>query len=157
MTPKGRGYKVTPPRVLELVQKAVAEKSQYAVAKETGLSLSVIQGLLKGNREPSTSTLTKLSNYFNVPLPLLRGDEVIHEIKSGISITKPISTYMIEKQNEDIKEFEEILHEYEVYVQEYLNHLPKEIWNTHGVNLVKYVIRKSEDESITIKDFLWWP
>lgn len=75
MTPKKGGYKVTPPRVVELLQKAVIEKSQYAVAKETGLALSVIQGLLKGNREPSTGTLLKLADYFMVSVQYLRGDD----------------------------------------------------------------------------------
>ena len=71
---KKEGYKVTPARVVELLQKAVSEKSQYAVAKETGLALSVIQGLLKGDREPSTGTLSKLGSYFNASVSWLRGE-----------------------------------------------------------------------------------
>lgn len=53
---------------------AVAKESQYAVAKKTGLALSLIQGLLKGDREPTTGTLKKLSVYFGVSVADLRGE-----------------------------------------------------------------------------------
>lgn len=71
---RGKGTGVTPPRVRELVTDAVAKESQYAVAKKTGLALSLIQGLLKGDREPTTSTLQKLSDYFGVSVLELRGE-----------------------------------------------------------------------------------
>jgi len=74
MTPKGRGYGVTPVEVVTRLKEAVSNKSQYAVAKESGLALSVIQGLLKGDREPSSSTLNKLSIYLCVPVWKLRGE-----------------------------------------------------------------------------------
>jgi transcriptional regulator with XRE-family HTH domain len=74
MTPKGRGYGVTPVEVVSRLKEAVSNKSQYAVAKESGLALSVIQGLLKGDREPSSSTLNKLSIYLCVPVWKLRGE-----------------------------------------------------------------------------------
>lgn len=126
MAPKGRGYKVTPPRVLELLRKAVEEKSQYAVAKETGLSLSVIQGLLKGNREPSTSTLTKLSNYFNIPLDLLRDDNLIKKSSPGISTIKP-GAEIFEKQIAD--QLEEGYKKYGGILRSFFNTIPLHEWD----------------------------
>jgi len=71
---KGKGSGVTPGRVQELLAEAVKAESQYALAKRTGLALSVIQGILKGGREPTTGTLTKLSTYFGIPVHELRGE-----------------------------------------------------------------------------------
>lgn len=73
---KGKGSGVTPGRVQELLSEAVKAESQYAVAKKSGLALSVIQGILKGGREPTTGTLTKLSSYFGVPVHELRGEAI---------------------------------------------------------------------------------
>lgn len=71
---KGKGSGTTPQRVQALLAEAVAAESQYAVAKKTGLALSVIQAILKGGREPTTGTLTKLSAFFGVPVHELRGE-----------------------------------------------------------------------------------
>jgi len=70
----GKGSGKTPGQLKVLLTKAVAAESQYAVAKKTGLALSVIQRFLKGDREPSTATLEKLSAFLNVPVHELRGE-----------------------------------------------------------------------------------
>lgn len=79
---KGKGSGKTPEKLRVLLTEAVQAESQYAVAKKTGLALSAIQRLLKGDREPSTATLQKLSAFLKVPVHELRGeagpwDEVI--------------------------------------------------------------------------------
>ncbi len=81
----GKGSGKTPGQLKVLLTKAVAAESQYAVAKKTGLALSVIQRFLKGDREPSTATLEKLSAFLNVPVHELRGepspwDEVLNRL-----------------------------------------------------------------------------
>lgn len=75
----GKGLGITPERVKLLVTEAVKAESQYAVAKKTGLALSVIQAILKGDREPSTGTLQKLSLFFGIPVHELRGENKIWE------------------------------------------------------------------------------
>lgn len=70
----GKGSGKTPGQLKVLLTKAVSAESQYAVAKKTGLALSVIQRFLKGDREPSTATLEKLSAFLNVPVHELRGE-----------------------------------------------------------------------------------
>lgn len=70
----GKGSGKTPEKLKLLLREAVAAESQYAVAKKTGLALSAVQRLLKGDREPSTSTLEKLSAFLNVPVHELRGE-----------------------------------------------------------------------------------
>lgn len=70
---KGRGGGVTPPRIVELLKKAVAEKSQSAVARESGLTLLTVQRYLKGIGEPTGETLRKLEEYFEVPFWWLSG------------------------------------------------------------------------------------
>ncbi len=72
---KGRGGGETPERVVELIKEAVAKKSQSAVARESGLALLTVQRYLKGVGEPSLETLQKLSDYFGVSVPWLRGDD----------------------------------------------------------------------------------
>lgn len=71
---KGRGGGKTPERVVELLGRAVAEKSQSAIARETGLTLLTVQRYIKGIGEPTTKTLQKLSDYFKVSVPWLRGE-----------------------------------------------------------------------------------
>lgn len=72
MLDKGGGK--TPPMVVELLTKAVAEKSQSAVARETGLTLLTVQRYLKGIGEPRDKNLKRLSDYFGVSVAVLRGD-----------------------------------------------------------------------------------
>lgn len=78
---KGRGGGKTPKRVTELLKKAVAEKSQSAVARESGLVLLTVQRYLKGLGEPTNESMQKLSKYFDVSVAWLRG-EIIGEYDS---------------------------------------------------------------------------
>jgi len=81
----GKGSGKTPGQLKVLLTKAVAAESQYAVAKKTGLALSVIQRFLKGDREPSTATLEKLSAFLNVPIHELRGEPTPwYEVLNGL-------------------------------------------------------------------------
>jgi transcriptional regulator with XRE-family HTH domain len=72
---KGRGGGKTPERLVELLKKAVGEKSQSAVSKETGLGLATINSYLNGIGEPTTKTLQKLADYFDVSIAELRGED----------------------------------------------------------------------------------
>lgn len=69
---KGGGK--TPPMVVELLKSEVAKKSQSAVARETGLTLLTVQRYLKGIGEPRGKNLKRLSDYFGVSVPFLRGE-----------------------------------------------------------------------------------
>lgn len=71
---RGRGGSLTPLRVVELLNGVIAEKGQSTVEKETGLSHSMISRYKRGIGEPSTATLEKLADYFDVPALWLRGD-----------------------------------------------------------------------------------
>jgi transcriptional regulator with XRE-family HTH domain len=70
----GRGRGKTPELVVELLKEAVARKSQYAVAKETGLGLAVINRYLRGIGEPTAKTMEILADYFGKPVSVLRGE-----------------------------------------------------------------------------------
>jgi len=72
---KGRGGGRTPQSLVELLIKAVEEKSQSAVSKETGLGLATINSYLKGIGEPTTATLEKLAAYFGKSVAELRGED----------------------------------------------------------------------------------
>lgn len=72
---KGRGGGKTPERITDLLKKAVAEKSQSAVARESGLALLTVQRYLKGIGEPTEATIQKLSDYFGVTVGWLRGSD----------------------------------------------------------------------------------
>ena len=142
MAPKGRGYKVTPPLVLELLKKAVAEKSQYAVAKDSGLALSVIQGLLKGNREPSTSTLYKLEQYFNLPADTLRmgSDRIAYFVENSNSFNEVKNKFHDER-------LEEAKRQYGILAQEVFDKIRLE-----GVDLFECafndIVKKAQLESL---------
>ena len=115
---KGKGSGTTPQRVQALLAEAVKAESQYAVAKKTGLALSVIQGILKGGREPTTGTLTKLSAFFGVPVHELRGEiaplgvgldalpeeyrALVKEVIAKLSDKKSNSNVVIKKDVKDI-------------------------------------------------------
>jgi len=71
---KDKGGGKTPPMVVELLTKAVSEKSQSAVARETGLTLLTVQRYLKGVGEPRDKNLKRLSDYFGVSVSELRGE-----------------------------------------------------------------------------------
>lgn len=70
---KGRGGGRTPERLVELLNKAVKEISQSAVARETGITQSAVHRYMKGIGEPSQATLEKLADYFGVTPEWLRG------------------------------------------------------------------------------------
>jgi transcriptional regulator with XRE-family HTH domain len=70
---RGRGGSITHPMVVELLQKAIAEKGQSTVEKETGLSHSMISRYKRGIGEPSSATLEKLAGYFGKSVAWLRG------------------------------------------------------------------------------------
>lgn len=59
------GCGITPPRVVELLTKAVAETSILAVSRATGLGLAAVGRYLKGVGEPTDATLQRLADYFN--------------------------------------------------------------------------------------------
>ena len=90
MATKGRGGGRTPERLVELLNKAVKEISQSAVARETGITQSAVHRYMKGIGEPSQATLEKLAAYFGVSVPWLRGEEdpvgVIAEIREALGV-----------------------------------------------------------------------
>jgi transcriptional regulator with XRE-family HTH domain len=53
----------------------VVEKSQSAVARESGFALLTIQRYLNGIGESTLGNLRKLADYFDVFVPWLRGDD----------------------------------------------------------------------------------
>jgi transcriptional regulator with XRE-family HTH domain len=71
---KGRGSGKTPAMMVALLKKAVVEKSQYAVSKETGIGLAAIYRYLRGVGEPTTRTLQRLADYLGVSVSVLRGE-----------------------------------------------------------------------------------
>ena len=93
MATKGRGGGRTPERLVELLNKAVKEISQSAVARETGITQSAVHRYMKGIGEPSQATLEKLAAYFGVSVPWLRGEEdpvgihqVVDEIREALGV-----------------------------------------------------------------------
>jgi transcriptional regulator with XRE-family HTH domain len=68
------GRSVTYPRVVELLSKRVSEIGQRAVARESGITLKAVQRYIGGESEPTLASLEKLSKYFNVLIPWLRGE-----------------------------------------------------------------------------------
>lgn len=86
--PRGRGYGVTPKNIVDKLKgKIDGGKTLYAIATESGIAYSGIYGLSKGNREPSSSTLQKLSDYFEVSVAWLRGEEISNTEPVHLSIT----------------------------------------------------------------------
>jgi len=87
----------TPPMVVELLKKAVAEKSQSAVARETGLTLLSVQEYLKGIAEPREKNLKKLADYFGVSVSVLRGDGLASEKAlfdaTGLKFSEDVSAF----------------------------------------------------------------
>ena len=88
MATKGRGGGKTPERAVELLNKAVKEISQSAVAREIGITQSAVHRYMKGIGEPSQATLEKLADYFGVSVPWLRGEEdpVVDEIREALGV-----------------------------------------------------------------------
>lgn len=74
MAARPAGGGVTPERVVKLLREEVAKTSQAATARATGLTLRGVQNYLKGIGEPTTATLQKLADYFEVSVAWLRGE-----------------------------------------------------------------------------------
>lgn len=86
----------TPPMVVELLKKAVAEKSQSAVARETGLTLLSVQEYLKGIAEPREKNLKRMADYFGVSVSVLRGEGLVTEktfFDLGFEFNKDVSAF----------------------------------------------------------------
>lgn len=79
MVARGRGGGKTPERLMLLLQEEVKKTSQAATARATGLTLDTVQRYIKGIGEPTTATLQKLSNYFEMPVERLRYDDDEYE------------------------------------------------------------------------------
>lgn len=77
MVAKGRGGGKTPSRLVELINKAIEEKSLRTIARETGLGIAPISRYSKGASEPTLATLKKLSEYFERPVEWLRGEDYV--------------------------------------------------------------------------------
>lgn len=81
----GRGGGETPKRVVELLKKQVAETSQAAVSRETGLGLATINDYLKGKGEPTLKTLERLADFFDVTVDFLRGKDT-YELPAALKL-----------------------------------------------------------------------
>ncbi|ABK98741.1 helix-turn-helix domain-containing protein [Pelobacter propionicus] len=77
---KGSGSGKTPERLVEYINKAIAEKGQKALEIEVGLSTSMISRYKRGIGEPTASTLQKFADYFGVSVWELRGDDFSLEL-----------------------------------------------------------------------------
>lgn len=86
MSPRNKGGGKTPDNVVKLLKDEVARTSQAATARATGLTLKGIQNYLKGIGEPTTATLQKLADYFDVSVEELRGEIVELTLKNGTKI-----------------------------------------------------------------------
>lgn len=100
MAAKGRGGGKTPERIVEGLNKVIAEKSVRRVSKETGIAISAISRYTQGVGEPTTATLEKLATYFGVSVAWLRGDLLATEggmldfnkVNSGRFLLKDLKT-----------------------------------------------------------------
>lgn len=110
---KGGGSGKTPKKIVELLSKAVAEKGQSAVARESGLTQSAVHRYLSGIGEPSSSTLSKLAEYFKVNVSVLRGDFDY----------KAFRAEMKERMDAELAEHYK---KYGLIAQEFLNQVPRD-------------------------------
>jgi len=67
----------TYPRVVGLLKREFEEKkvTKYAFCKKTGINPTSVDRYLCGISEPTYASLQKLSEYFNVSIPWLRGED----------------------------------------------------------------------------------
>lgn len=84
-----RGSGITPARVVELLQEAVAETSILQVSKDTGLGLAAISRYLKGQGEPTSATLEKIASAYDVNIDWLRGS--LWARREGGSLFDPLA------------------------------------------------------------------
>lgn len=114
---KGRGAGKTPAKVVELINAAIAEKSLRSISKATGLGLAALSRYAQGVGEPTQATLSKLADYFNVPVDLLRDDVRVHK-------------YMdLSRDEYKAKKAEELENGYKKYggvVKEFIEKIPSE-------------------------------
>lgn len=127
MAAQGRGGGVTPSRVVELLKQEVAESSQAATARKTGLTLQTVQRYIKGIGEPSNATLKKLADYFNVGVWQLREtenekderiDEEIDELDTFLNLVELYHLASSDRHKKTLCGFIEgsILHDVHVYL-----------------------------------------
>ncbi|HEY3307917.1 MAG TPA: helix-turn-helix transcriptional regulator [Desulfuromonadaceae bacterium] len=121
---KGGGSGKTPERVVELLKKAVAEKGQSAVARESGLTQSAVHRYLSGIGEPSTSTLDKLASYFKVQRLWLTGDD------EYLEYLERQGRYHDEWEKEEREQMEAVHDKYRSIVEEFREKIPFEEWKS---------------------------
>jgi len=73
----------TYPRVVGLLKREFEEKkvTKYAFCKKTGINPTSVDRYLCGISEPTYASLQKLSEYFKVSIPWLRGEDGSDEAK----------------------------------------------------------------------------
>lgn len=70
---KGSGCGQTPEKVRTLIQDAIKAHGLRDVSTGLGLGIGAVHRYSKGVGEPTAPTLEKISAYFGVPVPTLRG------------------------------------------------------------------------------------
>lgn len=85
---QGRGSGKTPVRVVELLQNAVKETSQSALARAIGVPLHTVQRCLMGVGEPTQATLEKLAKYFEKPVWWFREEIIFDNIEREKASTR---------------------------------------------------------------------
>lgn len=86
----GRGN--TPLRIQKMLEDAVKKKSQNVIARELGIGVAAVNRYLKGIGEPTTETLKKFSDYFDVSIAELQGVIVVPD-----GVTFPPGTNLHDK------------------------------------------------------------
>jgi plasmid maintenance system antidote protein VapI len=75
MAAMGRGGGKTPDRVITKLREEVDRIGQNATARAIGIPLYSVQKYLKGTAEPTTSTIGKIAEYFDVSAMWLRWED----------------------------------------------------------------------------------
>ena len=84
---KGKGAVKRPEFVVELVKRALAEKSRSQAVREPGPAPLTVQRSMKG--EPTQAALEKLAAYLGVPVPWLRGNLIGKHGRIEFNVTEP--------------------------------------------------------------------
>lgn len=101
---QGAGTGKTPGRVVELLRAAVAESSQSALARATGVNQAAIGRYLKGVGEPNTATLEKLGAYFGKSVGWLRRTDA-EELKEWNRLSELNSEAHFEEYCKDVDNY----------------------------------------------------
>lgn len=125
---QGRGSGETPPRVKELLKRAVESSSQSAVSKESGLPIGSINRYLSGHGEPTKETLEKLAKYFNVSSGWLLGSMVISGVIYGDESRKPT-----EKESSEFYIYERAFKELKTKINYFKKDLDQVLESPKGV------------------------